>query len=515
MRKILKKEFLSLCLIIVLLSQHLIDLDYLLYPLLNQYHLPLFSTIIRYVLMPFLVLLIFYVFETNKKKFFILGLIYLSSVLIYFYLHTKIVNQFLNRVYFTDNFVYALFKEFSYVLTLTLPLAYIYSFYKTKIKKIDLIIPFISLSISIPIVFSNLFLFSNSAYYGQTVANFMSWFSVKYDAFANNPRFYSSVFYFPEANTISILMISLAPILVYLLYQKNNKTYLIINLFHFLAMNLLGTRIGTYGSLIISFLMIIAYLCLWLFKRMNFNLKFTLMLSLILSMSLTLFPFTPAKASISVDQSNNAYVVANSSLLVQRKDGLKDADDLKMGSVAFRDFYIHYFEDNLFLIGYLPVDYYLYNYHYRNDPKFWVDFIFEYTLEERINARQFQNIFMNYKWQQTNFKEKSFGMGWTPFMYSSTDLEQDFKVQLYSFGYVGFSLLVAYWLVMFMYITIKIIFNYHKWNLRNFSYLLALAIGFFSSFVSGHGIDNMSVSIFLSYIMALSLDIVRENSNEI
>lgn len=516
MKKFLSKEFLSLTLLLTLVSQHLIDLDYLLYPILDKFNLPLFSTILRFVLMPLLVLVIFLVFEKKKKKVFILALLYGFSLILYFYIHSKVVVGFLNRVYFTDNFVYVYFKEFSYLLTLVIPFGYIYSFYKVNLNNFNIAVPIISLTISIPTILSNLFLFGNSAYYGKTVASFFSWFNLKYDAFANNPRFYSSIFYYPEGNTLGILLVSSLPILIYLLYQHKNKFYFFTTAFHVLAMNLIGTRVGSYGSLVILVLMIFIYLFLVLVKKYQFNLKFIVMIALTLAISLTLYPFNPATAATKIDQSNNSYVAGNSQILDSRKQGLKGATSLAENSVEFRDFYIHYFEDNLFLIGYLPVGYYLYNYHYRNDPKFWVDFIFEYKLEERINARQFQEIFMNYKWSKTELKEKLFGMGWTPFMYSSTDLEKDFAIHRYSFGYVGFVLLVGYWLVLFIFMGLKIALKYENWSYEKLAYFLAFTIGLASSYVSGHGIDNLTVSIFLAFLTASLLKkLKKEVSDEI
>lgn len=517
MSKWITKDKVSLALVVILVMQQFIDLDYLLHPFFKSFHSIQPSTIIRFILMPLLVVLSFVVFEKQKKKVFLLGSAYVFTLILYFIFHSITVQEFLTRVYFTDNFVYKWFKEFSYALTLVLPVGFIYSFYHMSLKKINLAIVCMSYSISIPCIFSNIFLFSNSSYYGKTVAPFWSWFYTKYDAFAYNPRFYSSVFYFPEANTLGILLVTMLPILIYILEKDRKILNWLVVILHVFCMQLLGTRVASYGSILIPILMFAGYLVLSLFKKQTLKKPFLGQLLLAILLVIVLFPFNPATSASKIDQSNNSYVVGNDKILSQRKEDLAiGSQHLRENTIEFRDYYIHYFEDNLFLIGYLPVGYYLYNYHYRNDPKFWVDFIFEYRLEERINARQFQEIFMNYKWQETNSKEKLFGMGWTPFMLSSTDLEKDFALHRYSFGYIGFLLLVSYWLFIFVYCTLKVLLQQKRWNYFSFALLLSFAICLLTSYVSGHGIDNFTVNIFLSFVVSLLLrSILKGDVHEI
>lgn len=515
LKKYLNKQSLIIFNIFILLSQQFFDLDYIIYPFLDKFNLILPSTIFRFIILPLTVILSMYLLSNNKLKTFVFAIIYGLSVVIYFIFHHYNVLEFLNKVYFTSNFIYVPFKEFSYVLTLVIPIYFIYVYYLAKIDlKISLkIITYLSFLISILIVLSNLFLFGDSSYFGKTVANIFSWFTTKYDPYVYNPRFYSSIFFFPEGNTTGILLLSSFPLVVYNYLNNNLKNrYLVIIIVQALAMTMIATRVSTYGTIIVPITIVLAYLFLSVIKREKVNFKFVFNLILVIILFSYITYHSPAQASIKVDQNNNSYVAENEKILSSRKDGLKGAISLKENTVEYRDFYIHYFEDNLFLIGYLPVDYYLYNYHYRNDPKFWVDFIFEYKLEERINARQFQEIFMNYKWQETDFKDKLLGMGWTPFMNSSTDLEKDFKIHYYSFGIIGFILLVSKWIILYIYSLVKTIINMNNWNLFNCVVLLALGLGLLGGYVSGHSIDNFTTSIFFAYLMAMILN--RVNNNE-
>ena len=66
--KVLSKENILMMTIILIIIQPLIDLDYLIYPFLNKLGLPRISTIIRFILIPIMIIIVFYKFEDNKKK---------------------------------------------------------------------------------------------------------------------------------------------------------------------------------------------------------------------------------------------------------------------------------------------------------------------------------------------------------------------------------------------------------------------------------------------------------------
>ena len=66
-------------LLLILAFQPMIDLDYLIYPFLNQFGLPRPSTIIRYLLIPTLIVGCFYNKGKNRRKTLILCGLYVFN----------------------------------------------------------------------------------------------------------------------------------------------------------------------------------------------------------------------------------------------------------------------------------------------------------------------------------------------------------------------------------------------------------------------------------------------------
>ena len=80
-------KYLSIAVILLIALQPIIDMDYLVYDFLDQFGLPRLSTIIRFIIIPCLVLWTFYLKDKNKKKTFIFALIYGICLVVYFVLH--------------------------------------------------------------------------------------------------------------------------------------------------------------------------------------------------------------------------------------------------------------------------------------------------------------------------------------------------------------------------------------------------------------------------------------------
>ena len=80
-------KYLSIAVILLIALQPIIDMDYLVYDFLDQFGLPRLSTIIRFIIIPCLVLWTFYLKDKNKNKTFIFALIYGICLVVYFVLH--------------------------------------------------------------------------------------------------------------------------------------------------------------------------------------------------------------------------------------------------------------------------------------------------------------------------------------------------------------------------------------------------------------------------------------------
>ena len=82
-----QEKWLHRLILILITIQPLIDLDYLVYDWLNQYGLPRPSTVMRFVILPVLIIAAYFVHDKNKKRTGILAGIYAVLFVVYFYLH--------------------------------------------------------------------------------------------------------------------------------------------------------------------------------------------------------------------------------------------------------------------------------------------------------------------------------------------------------------------------------------------------------------------------------------------
>ena len=159
-----QETWLHRLILILITIQPLIDLDYLVYDWLNQYGLPRPSTVMRFVILPVLIIAAYFIHDKNKKRTGILAGIYAVLFAVYFYLHDKQAAGLVERLDFTDNFQYSRWGELTYCLTLLAPVVFIYAIYHEhfSMKELKNMVLFESGIISVPIVLGDLYVFGIS-----------------------------------------------------------------------------------------------------------------------------------------------------------------------------------------------------------------------------------------------------------------------------------------------------------------------------------------------------------------
>lgn len=500
-----KTVFTAVCVLIAL--HPIIELDYLAFDFLDSIGLPRLTTIVDYIVLPLLVILTFILYEKNKKKVGIFSIVYSLLFGIYFIFHVQNANYLQYNLRLPKNFVFLLSDEVTYTITLFLPLVYIWVTNKLDItenvlKKIAVVLSSVT---AIPIFISNLFVFGESTYQGYTIANFLSWFSLPFNATTNHPRMYATKFFFEEGNTIGILMIMVLPLLYYFFYKSKNKKekigLSILILIQSISMIILSTRIATYGAAIVPVMMLIIYIVLIILKYEKFDKVFTCFAIVMTLVSGSIIPFGPAYQNQMIDALDYGFQKENDTEKNNKRDEvIRGGKGLEPFSKEWLDYYTYIFEDNAFMIGVTPPVYYKEWYDYKQDPKFWVDFIFNYELEERVNGRQVQTIFTHYKWDPLSSKEKALGLGYSTFMRGSILLERDFAQQYFSYGPIGFMFIMAPWFVIAFVLGIKLLMGYKnkKWTYVNITLMMIVCLGLISSYVSGHTLDELTASLFIA-----------------
>lgn len=511
------EKVLHLLTILLVAIQPIIDMDYLIYDFLDQFGLPRLSTIIRFVIIPLLLIASFIIKDKKKKRTFICVGIYGVALLIYFVLHTKQCINIFDRLALTDNFYFSTFQELTYVLTLVIPYFLIYLIYNEdfKEKELKLITCIESAVISITIVLGDLFVFAKSTYYGYTVGNIFTWFNGIYDSY--HPRTLASKFFFNEGNTIGILLFMLLPMMYYFFYKeenKKNKIRLGILIFiQSLSMQMLATRVATYGAVIIPVIFLAIYLFTVLVtKTEKFKKSICIVCVIFAGIFALILPMTPAIQNQKVDAVNDTALLHNG-MADLGKEELANADDLVPGSEAYINFYVYMFETygiNARYIQSVPSMYYTEYYSYQVDPKFWVDVTFM-DVYDRVSGRQIETIFFNYKYQNLTTLEKFLGMGYSTFMNGSIVLEQDFKQQIYTLGYVGELFCVLPWIFIILYGAYMFIRRFKKmFTLDNLVMALVVGTGMGGAWLSGHMLDQFVTTTYLALIVAALLHKVQE-----
>lgn len=503
-----KQDFITILVLAIVVLHPLIELDYLL-----VLPFPRLTTIVDYLFLPFLVLIVFIYKEKEKRKLSIFSLCYFIPFILYFIYHIYQADKLQYNIYLPNNYIFVLKDEVIYTLTLLLPLIYIYVFDKLKLNSETLlkISTLLSIFIALPIFISNLFCVSKSTYVGNTYANFLTWFSLPFDNDFYHPRRYASKFFFEEGNTIGILLLALLPFLYYSFYQAKNRKqkwgYFFLILCHSLAMIMLSTRIATYGSLLVPLVILVGWFILIILKKECFKKDFLLILVLGALLSGAVIPFSPAYQNQLIDAQDYGVIKREDNQRSSARQELKRGSGLTPFTKEWRDFYTYMFEEYQFLMNVTPPIYYTKWYDYRYDPKFWVDLIFDYELEERVNGRQIENIFTHFKFDPLPFKDKLTGLGYSTFMRGGIVLEQDFKQQLFTYGYLGFLFLMLPWALLDIFLGLKLLFGYHKgyWTLNNFLIYLSINMMLLGGYLSGHVLDELSTTLFLSVLFTYLL----------
>ena len=518
MKKIFKRENIFTLIFVIVALHPIIELDYL----IGELPIPRLTTIIDFLVLPLLVVLAFWFNEKNKKKVGLLFGIYTIVFGVYFILHCRNANIIQGSIHLTDNFYFNIKDEIIYTLTLLIPLVYIYVFNLSDINEVVLKKFSICLSCvtALPIFISNLFVFGKSTYVGYTIDNFLTWFSLPYTRFWHHPRRYATKFFFEEGNTIGILMLMVLPCLYYFFFKEKEKVKKsligLLIIIHSLAMIILSTRLATYCTVLIPVAMLFVYVFLLMLKKEKIQKLYIIFLILVTAMSAFVIPYGPAYQNQLIDADDYVFIKGDENHRTEGKDLLKDADKLEKWSESWRDFYVYMFEDYQFLMNVTPPVYYTTWYSYEYDPQFWVDLIFDYELEERVNGRQIETIFTKYKWDELSTVQKMTGFGYGTFMRGGILIERDFVQQYYSYGPIGVVLLMGAWIVLLAYCGIKLLFGYKqgKWTYLNIILLMSLCLGYLSSYVSGHTFDELSTSLFISLCLGFLIKKVRNDEND-
>ena len=470
MKKIKDEKTLRKILFIFLMIQPVLDC-YLLYTdeIINIFHFSP-TTIIRMLIIAFLFVMIFFN-KKNLKNLKIIG-IYGVFLLIYILFHHFISSGIDNSGFKT--FSYSIVTELFYMIRMLLPILVILITYKLKPTKEEVIklFLFVAAITSIIIVGMNLLNIACASYGGGFIkANFFNWFfNKKY-----LPSDLASKGWFNSANQISGLMFILFPICIYSLYEKITKPRIIITLLTLLSMIMLGTRVASYGWILIITMMIFLYLFYsFVFKTCKFDCKKFGLVLLVLVFGLSLMTKAPI-VNVGVTYS--------------------DKDEKEMKSIKAEV----NLEEKLKYSGTQPI-YYMEIYPYKEHRKFWVNLVENVSPEKRVGNRNSEKLITDdiAKTYETAYTSL-FGLGYSRFINTYLYLEQDFVIHYYTIGILGIIVFLCPYFLIAAYFVFKKI-QKKKFILFDIVILSGLILPLCISYFSGHIIDELIISLYLGFI---------------
>ena len=518
LKKLFTKERLF-SLIFVLIALHpFYELDHLF-----AKYLPFrLTTLVNFVVYPLLVFGVFLLCEKNKKRVIIFSCVYAVLLLAYFIPHCMVGFYIQDHIHLTNLYYFTVYDEVFYIATLLIPLCfvYVYQFCDLKEKILENISICMSFFVSLPIVISNLLKVGRTTYGTKMAGNIIDWFSMPFDATVHHPRNYATNFYF-KGNTTGILFTMVLPLMYYFFLKEEDKKkktligFLIIT--DSLAMMILGTRVAAYCALLIPVVVLCVHIFTRIIKTGSFNKWFAGFCALLTLMNAGIIPYCPAYQNQQFDAADYTTLKMDDSIREGYRKGIEEgAEGFEPFSPAWTDYYVYMFEQYKFLMGVTQSVYYEYWYDYHVDPKFWVDLIFDYELEDRANARQVEKIFYNYKWQYLTTPQKLTGFTYSLFMWGGINIEQDFLLQAYSFGYLGFPLIMGPWILLLLNVVYKFLISvrYKKWTMFNIVTLMSLSLGIVTSYLSGHGLDQFTTNMFMTLLCAYLIQHTKKDSYE-
>ncbi len=486
LEKLKNEKFIKKILLIFLVLQPFLDC-YLLYSdtITNFFHFSP-TTIIRFLIVAFLIILVFFNKDNIKTRKSLL--IYGGIVIIYTILH--FVTTYNYDIEIFPSFTYSVSAEIFYIARMILPICIIYITRNLKISKEETIKLFLTVTFiaSAVIIIMNLLTISLTSYGGnnQIEGNLLSWFSTT----RPDSRQLASKGWFNSANQISALFSMLLPIVMYSVFEKLKIKRVLTLCMCLLAMLMIGTRVSTIGWIPIYIVMTIIYIfnsCI--LKQNKFEIKKITCIIIVGLCYGVLFTYSPlVNSPESVDQ------VALDAYLAEKQIDL----------------------ENMTVEEYLPFlaineEFYDELYPYEEHKDFWYYVTKEVPYYKRGGNRNAQTLItadIN-----ANFKtaiSPLFGLSYSRFENAKIYMEKDFFVHYYTIGILGILLFLGPYVFIVLCKLFKIVFKDRKlFNFYNITLLASLTLALGVSLVSGHVVDELIVSLYMGFISGIILKNVK------
>jgi len=442
-----------------------------------------------------------------KKKYYKFLIIYALLLIAYTLIHHNIAGN--NGMVIPDNYKYSLVTELFYIVRMLLPLAIIQFTRSSKISEEKFLkVIVISTAIIGTVIFvGNTFCISYVSYgEGKTILNWLKWFFTDLKQYDFN--LLTSKGWFYMANQVSGLSMLLLPFCIFATLKKRTFLNFYSTIILLISMIMLGTRVSSYGWILIIACFIIAVTIskyVYNDKRTKTDYyKVLLILMVVGSLFLIKSP---------ISQREYGYKLGDLTTLKERPAIYKNDPD-KLEEVY------KYIEES-YEVFKIQETYIFDRYHYKQDPEFWYN-VFDRSIENdgAIENREMQRMISNRIMENNdnNIKYQLFGYSFSRMRSGKIYMEHDIIAQIFTMGYIGFILLMGPYLLVIAIIFIKVLKKLkRKIPLFNIVFLVSILATIGTSILSGHIFDELFVTIYVGFICGYflnKLDRKKEYQNE-
>ncbi|GHV98430.1 hypothetical protein lacNasYZ03_13130 [Lactobacillus nasalidis] len=419
---------------------------------------------------------------------------YLALLVLYGIAHLWHMQTF--RSISPNDYGYSNFGEIFYLFRMLLPLALIWVTKSLEISQDFLLKAFswVSGLFTGTIVLSNLFVISLKSYEtGVISGNIFTWFMGPLYGYSHSAS--KGFFYF--TNTLSAILLMLAPIVFYLLLEHFSWKSGLLALSQTLAMLEVGTKVALYGligSLAISLLAWLVHS--FLLKNSTFSKPALITLLALAGVTAACYPVSPAvqryKYEIYWAKSHDAKIDKENAILKAGLSKYKN-DPAKLKEFE-QDFLAKYYKKYALNKRFITK-----SYPYKYDPQFWIDLL-KQPASVRLANRQVELAMLKQVVKYDNNPlDKWLGIGYMR-QTNIFNLERDFTAQYYSLGIIGALL----YLICYPAIILYGAFEWLKEKAcRTFyltSLLLASALILGASYMSGNVLDFPTSNLLLAFL---------------
>lgn len=439
-----------------------------------------------------------YIFFTEAESHKSFGKLFLFYVSMLGYLGISVLHSKGFETLIEGGISYSVVAEATTLLKLGMPftILFILKFSKLEKKDFSYVIFAWIVIISGSILVSNLLGYSLSSYTNEiTRYNIFSWGS----GLSVNDT--ATKGFFTYANQVSITSLSLMCLMFYeIVVSEKGNIFRNGSLFVVcISMWMIGTRLATYGGLLVLVALIILYVVVSIIKK-RLSIKKLVGPTVILLLWIVLIPIMPSSSRL--DEIANAKN-ETSSYSIGRLDETSESGDT-FGDSQVKDSELEYIEKNINRAT-IGRQFYMDYYPYKYDMDFWMGI---------VEAQQ-EGVYIDYRKLELMIAKRLFEVDdrWSDVLFgisnsrlqSVTNVERDFVLQYFAFGVVGSLITLSFYLVTFLLVVKRTLRDFSLWNMVVISCLGLFLLG---SFMTGNSLNFLATNIPIAFILGYALQYI-------